>query len=370
MEITEELRTLAKFTAGPIPIISVYLNTQWRDPQQRVRVTTFFDRHIRQARALEPETAEAHESLARDLERLTQWGEHHLHSTEESTMPGVALFACFAADLWVECPSPIPFEDEFTIADRPMLRQLAHLDEDYTNALFVMVDSRAARIYEVVLGGLLTERDFAHALPGRHNEGGWGGGWGQARYQRRVKEHMDRHHKEVAAYVTAYMEAHPHTHLIVSGQEESLANFRSYLPSSVQQQIIDLLTLDMQDNRQHIVAVAQETLQRYEREEEQATVQLLVNRAGHGGLAVLGQQETLAAVNTARVHQLVLERDCHRDGGRCLTCGALTAETHRQCPMCGGTLTTVELGEAMVQAVLQADGFIELIAPDPPSGGL
>ena len=268
MEITEELRTLAKFTAGPLPVISVYLNTQWREPQQRARVTTFFERHLHQARALEPETAAARESLARDLERLTQWGQHHLQSTGESTMPGVALFACSAADVWVECPSPIPFEDEFTIADRPMLRQLAHLDEDYTNALFVMVDSRAARIYEVVLGGLLTERDFAHALPGRHNEGGWGGGWGQTRYQRRVKEHMDRHHKEVAAYVPAYMEAHPHTHLIVSGQEESVANFRSYLPPSVQQQIIDLLTLDMQDNRQHIVAVAQATLQRHEREEE------------------------------------------------------------------------------------------------------
>jgi peptide subunit release factor 1 (eRF1) len=176
---------------------------------------------------------------------------------------------------------------------------------------------------------------------------------------------MDRHHKEVAAYVTAYMEAHPHTHLIVSGQEESVANFRSYLPPSVQQQIIDLLTLDMHDNRQHIVAVAQEALQRHEREEEQATVQLLLNRAGHGGLGVLGQQETLAAVNTARVHQLVLEKDFHSDGWRCRTCGALTAEPPRQCPMCGGPLTTVELGEAMVQAVLQADGFIELIAPDP-----
>ena len=365
MEIAKELRTLATFTAGPLPVLSVYLNTQWRDPHQRARVTTFFERHLHQARALEPETAAARESLARDLERLTQWGQHHLQSTGESTMPGVALFACGAADLWVECPSPMPFEDEFTIADRPMLRQLAHLDEDYTNALFVMVDSRAARIYEVVLGGLLTERDFAHAVPGRHNEGYWGGGWGQERYQRRVKEHMDRHHKEVAAYVTAYMEAHPHTHLIVSGQEESVANFRSYLPPSVQQQIIDLVTLDMHDNRQHIVAVAQEALQRHEREEELATVQLLVNRAGHGGLAVLGQQETLAAVNTARVHQLVLERDFHRDGGRCLTCGVLTAETHLQCPMCGGTMTTVELGEAMVQAVLQADGFVELIAPDP-----
>src|SRR5207245_6316847 len=102
-------------------------------------------------------------------------------------------------------------------------------------------------------------------------------------YTRLFRSHMDRHHKEVAAYVAAYMEAHPHTHLIVSGQEESVANFRSYLPPSMQQQIIDLLTLDMQDNRQHIVAVAQETLQRHAREEEQTTVQLLVNRAGHGG---------------------------------------------------------------------------------------
>jgi hypothetical protein len=28
-------------------------------------------------------------------------------------------------------------------------------------------------------------------------------------------------------------------------------------------------------------------------------------------------------------------------------------------------IETVELGEAMVQAVLQADGLVELIAPDP-----
>jgi len=365
MEITEELRTLAKFTAGPLPVISVYLNTQWREPQQRARVTTFFERHLHQARALEPETAAARESLARDLERLTQWGQHHLQSTGERTMPGVALFACSAADLWVECPSPIPFEDEFTIADRPMLRQLAHLDEDYTNALFVMVDSRAARIYEVVLGGLLTEMDFAHAVPGRHNEGGWGGGWGQTRYQRRVKEHMDRHHKEVAAYVPAYMEAHPHTHLIVSGQQDIVVNFRAWLTPTAQQQIIDTLTLDMHDDRRRILEAAQEALQRYEREEEQATVQLLVNRAGHGGLAVLGQQETLAAVNTARVHKLVLQKDFCSDGWRCLDCGQIgEGTTPPQCALCGGRATATELGEAMVNAVLQTDGFVEMVAPD------
>ena len=89
MEITQELRTLAKFTAGPLPVISVYLNTQWRDQHQRARAVTFFERHLHQARALEPETVAARESLSRDLERLTQWGQQYLHSPGESTMPTV-----------------------------------------------------------------------------------------------------------------------------------------------------------------------------------------------------------------------------------------------------------------------------------------
>ena len=79
----------------------------------------------------------------------------------------------------------------------------------------------------------------------------------------------------------------------------------------------------MHDDRSRLLEAAQETIQRHEREEEQATVQLLTDRAGHGGLAVLGQQETLAAVNMAQVHKLVL-RTAHtapvwRGGMRCFS---------------------------------------------------
>jgi peptide chain release factor subunit 1 len=360
MEITAELYTLAAFTAGPLPVLSVYLNTQWRDQHQRARTTTFFEQHLHQARALVPETEAARQSLARDLERLTHWGQHHLHSPGESTMPGVALFVCSGADLWAEFPSPLPFEDEFTVDDRPMLRQLARLDEDYTNALLVLVDSRTARIYEVVLGGFLAETDVASEVPGRHKQGGWA----QARYQRHVQEHIERHYKEVAAYIAAYMTSHPHTHLILSGHDNIVAEFRHWLPPSVRAQILETVSLDRHADRQRLLTVAQDVLQRHERDEELATVQLLVQRAGHGGLAVLGQQATLDAVNTARVHKLVMHRDVHSPGWRCRACDALAAETHLQCVRCGGEITTVELGEAMVQAVLQADGLVELIAPD------
>src|SRR5215468_7648636 len=165
MEITKELRELAQFSAGGLPVVSLYLDTQWRDQHQRERVTTFVTRHVRQARALLLDSDPARESLEQDLERIMQWEAGRLRGMAESNMPGVALFACAAADLWVEFLSPVPFEDEFTIADRPMLRQLARLDEDYTNTLLVMVDSRTAHVYEVVLGGLLTEIDFANEFP-------------------------------------------------------------------------------------------------------------------------------------------------------------------------------------------------------------
>jgi hypothetical protein len=63
-------------------------------------------------------------------------------------------------DLWVEFPSPLPFEDEFTIAERPMLRQLACLDDDYTNALLVLIDSRIVRVYEIGLVRILWSGAF------------------------------------------------------------------------------------------------------------------------------------------------------------------------------------------------------------------
>jgi peptide subunit release factor 1 (eRF1) len=360
MEITQALRQLARFSAGTLPVVSIYLNTQWRDQHQRERAATFLQRHLRQARSLPVESAEARKSLEDDLARIMDWQGTLLRGAVETSMPGQALFACRGADLWVELPAPLPFEDEFTIADRPALRQLARLDEDYTNALVVLVDSHTARICEVVLGGLLTETDFAREFPGRHKQGGWA----QLRYQRHVKDHMDRHHQEVADYLASYLTAHPQTQIILSGQQDILTNFRHFLPPPVQQQILDEVRLSMWESPARILEAAQDVLQRHEHEEEQESVRLLLNRAGHGGLAVVGVQETLAAINTGRVHKLLMQRDFRQPGWRCLDCEQLGEETPPRCPVCGGKVTTTDLGEAMVSGALRADSFVEIIAPD------
>jgi peptide chain release factor subunit 1 len=345
MEITTELRELARLATDIWPVISVYLDAQWRDQHQRQRAATFLARHVSQARSLAMDSEPARVSLENDLARIEEWGARLLRRTIEISTPGFALFACHGAELWVEFPAPVPFEDEFTIADHPVLRQLARLDENYTNVLVVLVDSHTARICEVVLGGLLSETEFTNEFPGRHKQGGWA----QMRYQRHVKDHMDRHHKEVADYLTSYLTSRLQTQIILSGQESILTNFRHFLPPSVQQQVIDAIHLDIREAPVRILEAAQNVLQRHEREEEQESVRLLLNRAGQGGLAVVGVQETLAAVNTGRVHKLIVHRNFHQPGWYCLDCG---------------TLATVDLGEAVVNGVLRADGDVEVIEPD------
>lgn len=359
MDITKTLYELAKFPGSDLPVISVYLNTQWRDQHQRERVTTFLRHHVRLARSIEMDDDRQMQSLEADLARIERWQIDLLKGNPQTSRAGIALFACQGADLWMELPSAIPFEDEFIIANRPALLQLANLHDEYANALVVMVDSRAARLCEVVLGGLQSETTFEAEVPGRHKQGGWA----QMRYQRHVKDHIDRHHKEVAAYLTTYITAHPQTHLILSGQDTIVNNFRDFLTAPVQERIIDTVQLDMQESPDAVLETAKAVIQQHEQEEEIETVNLLLNRAGQGGLAVLGIQETVAALNSGRIHKLIMHRDFQADGWSCQNCGTIGETDQTQCPMCRTQVDAVALREEMVNGVLRADGFVELIDP-------
>jgi peptide chain release factor subunit 1 len=360
VDITQELQRLSRFVTTDAPVISVYLDTQWRDLHQHERTITFLKRHIGQAAEVTLQSASAMQSLQDDLARLTDWSTKLRSSARDPLTPGLALFACSEGDLWVEFPAPVAFDNEFTVADRPALRQLARLNAEYTTTLVALVDTRAARICEIVFGGLLTETDIVNEVPGRHQQGGWA----QMRYQRHVKDHMDRHHKEVADYLNAYVVEHPQTFVILSGQEGIVANLRPSLSAAVQERLLDTVQLDIRQSQADIVRVARELIQEHEREEEQEFVQRLLNRAGHGGLAVVGLQETLAAANTGRMHMLIMHRDLTEHGSRCTNCDTLSEETLATCSVCGGTLTAVDLGEALVNRALQTDAFVELIEPD------
>ena len=124
------------------------------------------------------------------------------------------------------------------------------------------------------------------------------------------------------------------------------------------------LRLDIRTPQAEIVEVAQEAIERHEREAEQEHVQQLINCAGRGGLAVLGLQETIAAANTGRIHLLVMDRNVKGQGWRCQVCDDIGEGQAQSCSACGGHMAAVALGEALVNQVLKTDAEVDLIEPD------
>lgn len=361
MEITRELQELAKFSESAFPLFSVYLNTQVHAPSQRDRSVAFLAQHLHQAQALAVESDAARASLEADLRRIKQWGEAHLCERPDVGAASFALFTCSGADLWVEFPSPLPFANQFTIADRPALWQLVCLDANYPNAVVVLMDGRSARVYDVVLGGLLAETDFASdpAEPQARD------GWARMRYQgERQPGDIESHYSQVAAYLAAYLAKHPQTAVILSGQEAVLSQFRHILPAPVQQQMIAEVALNMHDTPDRILQVARQTLEQHDREAERLDVQQLLNRAGQRGGAVLGLPDTLTAVNAGMVQKLIVHQDFQHHGWRCLDCDNIGAGMSPQCSVCTGQVLAVALREALVSEVLRSDGVVEPIESD------
>jgi peptide subunit release factor 1 (eRF1) len=170
----------------------------------------------------------------------------------------------------------------------------------------------------------------------------------------------------MADYLTAYLANRPSTSIVLSGPDEAVKSFRLLLPQPVQRQIIGEAAVDMRETHARILVAAQEILQAHERQEDQESVRLLLDSAGRGGLATLGLDDTLIALNAGLVHKLIMGRDFRRRGWRCLDCDNIGREEPMppQCTVCNGQVIAVELGEAMVSEVLRADGLVDPVEAD------
>ena len=191
------------------------------------RTITFFARHLHQAQALEPETEAARQSLARDLERLTHWGQQYLQSPGESSMPGWRSSPALEQTCGWNSPPHCRLTTNGPSPIVPCYASLARLDEDYTNALLVLVDSRAARIYEVVLGASSQKRILPVRCPDDISKGGPGA---VSTARRSISIAITKRSPRILPYMTA----HPHTQLILSGHDDIVAGFRHWLAPSVQ----------------------------------------------------------------------------------------------------------------------------------------
>jgi peptide subunit release factor 1 (eRF1) len=189
--------------------------------------------------------------------------------------------------------------------------------------------------------------------------------------ERRTESFVQKNRRAAVEQVVSLFDRTPGARLVLVGTAEAVAAFERELPERVAEQVVAReprpREWDSADGvkRDGLKAVAERVLCR-ERDDERRDVDSVVGQALGGGLAVLGPEDVVLALNEGRVHTLVLEEDFSRKGFRCDNCDALGAvrsdRAAEACPFCGGDVRAVpHLGEALVARTLAEGGRVEVV---------
>ncbi len=372
------LAELARMRSGDEPIVSLYLDIRWGDEQQRERVRLFVQDRVRKTLAQYPEGSPGREGLSRTLRRVQEHVTELTARKHEPGKNGVAVFANEASSLWRAHFFRRSFQNELCTDHIPHLAQLARLADDHEPAIVIVPDSNGADIYQVLLGDLAVEESLRGFVP-RRDEEEWNQGVAQhGRQSERVEKDarhsaafVQKNRRRAAEQAAALFDKVPGSHVVLVGTPANLAAFERELPDRLRAAVIARIPRPREwasadgVRRDGVLAGAAAAIRDHERSSEQRVVDEVVGQSLRGGLAVLGPEDVVLALNEGRVHRLVLEEDFARAGWRCTNCDALgsKAEMAEACPYCGGQLSAVHhLGEALVARTLGEGGAVEVVA--------
>ncbi|HET8541991.1 MAG TPA: hypothetical protein VFL83_19095 [Anaeromyxobacter sp.] len=385
-ELDAALAELARLRAGDEPILSLYLDVRWTDEQQRERVRLFVQEAVRRTLARYPEGAPGREALQRTLSRMREWVAGLTGQAREADRQGVALFACESMGLWVELGFAAPLENALSTDAVPHLKPLVRLAGETMPVLVVAPAPEGADVFSVRLGEIEVEERVRQPLP-RRGEPSFEPGAARpvagegptSRYERSDKN--QRHGESVArrnrraavAELQALFDRRPESAVVLVGPARALAAFERDLPERIAARVAARVRRPRGweagdgTRRAAVLAAAAEGAREAARVRAGHLPDVVVGEALRGGIAVVGPEDVVLALNEKRVQVLVLDEQFRRAGWRCENCDALgaSAEAAEACPWCGGELHVVrDLGEALVARTLAVGGSVEVVAGD------
>jgi peptide subunit release factor 1 (eRF1) len=387
LELRRLLQELAVLRAHGEPIVTLTLDMHWSDEQQRERARV----SVREMAKHEVDAHDAHpqrEALVRTLARVVAEAEDRIQNSGRGGGHGLAIFACEALNLWRVVEVPQPLVTRVCTGMRPQLLSLARLLDDAEPAIVAMVTARGATLYEVALGGIVSETTVEGFTPVRHGQGGRvrGGASGsphgasggafferEQKNQRHVENFLERNRRAAIDQLVSLLDRGPaRTHLVLVGAPEMVAAFERDLPPRAAERVIGRLPRPPSKQawnghgRDAILQATVAFVAEQERRQEHEIVENCVGQALRGGLAVVGTEDVVLAVNERRVHRLVMSETFTGSGWMCRNCDAIGVNHVQRCAFCEGELAWVkELNEELASRVLADDGQVEIV----PRGG-
>lgn len=348
-----DLEALAAVRSDDAPVFSLYLDLRpersaTEPPQLR------FKNLLRQAEQQMRPEQQSHayrKHWAEEAEHLYAW----LEPEQSLRGRGLTLLSCQPLDLWRAFQLPIPVRDRLEVANRPSLRPLATLLDEFESYLVVLIDASTARLIAVRLGAAQEVGGVQDPVPpatGNLVE----------KTGHRHDTYLHRHARAVAARAEAFWLEHGYDWLVIGGTEEALGELRNQLAKGLHEQLVGELHLSPQVELGHILACVRKIECEQERQVEAQRVDALITAAHKGGAGVLGLEATFLALMEKRVQLLVVEEDFALAGWECPNCGYLGATPQERCPLCGTVLRAQpDIVEPALVRVFEQDGDLEVL---------
>ncbi len=349
-----DLQELIRFQADD-PVLSVYLNV---DPSAGSA-----DRYkLRLRQMLKPYEEEA----PQDCETVKRFIDHEYDWSGR----GLAIFSCTAQDYFRSFPLALPLRSRARLSNRPYVKPLADLLDNYGHYGVALVDKQGARLFHFHLGWLQEQegtvgqavRHIKHG-GGSQAAGRRGGVAGQTRYAEQVTE---RNMKEAAAFAARFFKEQRIRRILVGGTEANVARFLAHLPKAWRSLVVGTFPMDMNASHDQVLEKAMEVANKAEEEKEMRLVEAMITAAAKGQDGVVGLDDTLAALHAGRIQTLIVSEGFRQPGYRCSSCGFLTSYQREQCPFCGSAFQEIEDAvDLAVRHVMRDGGEVEIIRNNP-----
>lgn len=294
--LRQELDKLTSFEPTDLPVLSLYLdmraNEHGRGTHDGFLRKTFGER----SRLLK---GEARKSFDTDAERITEY----LGSVPPA-VKGLAVFACSAREGYFHALQlDVPVENNWLfIGSVPHLYPLMRLNDRFPRYAALLVDTNAARLFVFGLGTTEAHAEVKNVKTRKAAMGGWS----QARYQRHIGEFHRQHMKEVVDALDRVVREESLNHVVIACDATAKPLLMEQLPPHLAQKVIDLMKLDINTPEKDVLERTLELLHEHDADTDVEQVERMLNAWNAGGLAVVGPEETLQALEKGQVEELLI----------------------------------------------------------------
>jgi peptide chain release factor subunit 1 len=274
---------------------------------------------------------------------------------------GVAIFASAPAGLCLLAPLPLPAGPLAYWDERPHLRPLLALVDEFERTIVAITDHHRARFFRIFLDRIEEIHDVWDFVPKHHEQGGMA----QSNIARRRDEAVKWHLRRVSNVLSQIVDEEGVDRIVLGGPPDVEAELRRLLPRRLRSRIIGALHVALIAPPIEILTRARRIMQQAERAYETERVQEVLEAVGRGQ-AALGRAPVAAAVAAGQVLLLLADAQQHANGYTCSACELVLADLNGGfCPACNGVvLERADFIEYLAERVIEQGGRFEEVRGD------